>query len=210
MDTFKYNKDQKYHAKWFDGVIPLWEQLFTQAIAPIGIKNVLEIGCYEGRATSFICERFLQKGTNYDVVDTFGGSLEESGMVETSEKLKKNNDFVYNNFKHNISFYPDINFNINKGFSQYLLPELEKNKNKYDFIYVDASHRADDTFVDAYYAHKMLNPKGLIIFDDYGWKDPNQTHKLHSPQLGIDAFFTMYEGLYDVVSKGYQIAAIKK
>ena len=207
---FEYNKKQKYTEKWFDGMIPLWEQIFTQAIAPIGIKNVLEIGCYEGRATSFVCEKYLQSGTNYDVIDTFKGTLEESGMKSTMGNLKENQNFIYDNFMHNISFYPNINFNINTGYSQYQLPELEKKGNKYDFIYIDASHRADDTFMDAYYAHKMLNSKGLLIFDDYGWKDPNQPHKVNSPQLGVDVFVTMYEGLYDVVSKGYQIALIKK
>jgi hypothetical protein len=206
---FEYNKDQKFTEKWFDGMIPIWEQIFTQHIAPIGIKNVLEIGCYEGRATSFVCENFLQKGTNYDVVDTFGGSLEESGMVGTSERLEKE-DFIYNNFKHNVSFYPDINFNINRGYSQHFLPELEKKGNKYDFIYIDASHRADDTFMDAYYSHKMLNSRGLLIFDDFAWKDPKQPHPVNSPQLGIEAFFAMYNNLYDVIFKGYQIAAIKK
>ena len=207
---FEYNKKQKYTEKWFDGMIPLWEQIFTQAIAPIGIKNVLEIGCYEGRATSFVCEKYLQSGTNYDVIDTFKGTLEESGMENTMGKFKENQNFIYDNFMHNISFYPNINFNINIGYSQHQLPELEKKGNKYDFIYIDASHRADDTFMDAYYAHKMLNSKGLLIFDDYGWKDPNQPHKVNSPQLGVDVFVTMYEGLYDVVSKGYQIALIKK
>jgi hypothetical protein len=206
---FEYNKKQKFTEKWFDGMIPVWEQIFTQAIAPIGIKDVLEIGCYEGRATSFVCENYLSKGTNYSVVDTFGGTLEESGMVGTAERLKENN-FIYNNFKHNIEFYPDINFEIYKGYSQYILPKLEKEKNKYNFIYIDASHRADDTFMDAYYAHKMLNSKGLLIFDDFAWKDPKQPHIVSSPSFGIQCFFTMYDNLYDIVHQGYQIAAIKK
>ncbi len=207
---FKYEKKQKFKEKWFDGMIPMWEQIFTQHVAPIGIKNVLEIGCYEGRATSFVCENYLYEDTNYDVVDTFEGSLNETGMVGAVEEFKTNQNFILNNFKHNISFYPNINFNINKGYSQYLLPELEKKGKKYDFIYIDASHRADDTFMDAYYAHKMLNSKGLLIFDDFGWKDPNQPHIVNSPQLGIEVFFTMYGDLYNVVIKGYQVAAIKK
>jgi len=206
---FEYNKDQKYTEKWFDRMIPIWEKLFTQYISPIGIKNVLEIGCYEGRATSFVCEKFLQKGTNYDVVDTFGGTLEESGMSGTADRLEKD-DFIYNNFKHNVSFYPDINFNIYREYSQYALPKLEKKGNKYDFIYIDASHRADDTFIDAYYAHKMLNSKGLLIFDDFGWKDPKQPHPVNSPELGIRLFLTMYENLYDIAYQGYQIGIIKK
>lgn len=206
---FEYNKKQKYTEKWFDGMIPIWETIFISHVAPIGVRKVLEIGCYEGRATSFVCEKYLQKGTDYDVVDTFGGSLEESGMGGTAKRLLED-DFIYDNFKHNISFYPDINFNIHRGYSQYILPELEKEKNKYDFIYIDASHRADDTFIDAYYSHKMLNPKGLLIFDDFGWKDPKQPHPVNSPELGIQSFFSMYGDLYDVIHQGYQIAAIKK
>jgi hypothetical protein len=131
-------------------------------------------------------------------------------MTFASERFKNNKNYIEDNFKHNISFYPNINFNINKGFSQYLLPELEKQGNKYDFIYIDASHQADDTFVDAYYTHKMLNSKGLLIFDDFKWKDPNKPHILDSPQFGIEVFFALYKDLYDIIHTGYQVAAIKK
>ncbi len=203
---FIYNKKQKFTEEWFDAMIPSWDKLFTEA--NFNIKNVLEIGCYEGRATSFVCENFLEDGVNYEIVDTFGGTLDESGMSGTAERLKED-DFIFNNFKHNISFYPNINFKINRGYSQYILPKLEKEGNKYDFIYVDASHRADDTFIDAYYANKMLNKNGLIIFDDFGWKDPKETHVVSSPELGVRQFFTMYNNLYKVVINGYQIGAIK-
>jgi len=203
---FTYNKKQKFTEEWFDMMIPSWGKLFTEA--NFNIKNVLEVGCYEGRATSFVCEKFLEDGVNYEVVDTFGGTLEESGMTGTAERLKED-DFIFNNFKHNISFYPNINFKINRGYSQYILPKLEKEGNKYDFIYIDASHRADDTFIDAYYANKMLNKNGLIIFDDFRWKDPNEPHPVSSPELGVRQFFTMYDDLYKVVIKGYQIGAIK-
>ena len=204
---FIYSEKYKFTEEWFDPMIPTWEQVFEQ-YGKEKIKNVLEIGCYEGRATIFLCEKVLQEGVNYDIIDTFGGTLEESGMGGTAERLK-DEDFIYNNFTHNISFHSHINFNINKGYSQHILPTLVEQDKQYDFIYVDASHRADDTFVDAYYAHKILKPGGLIIFDDFGWKDPNAPHPVSSPELGIRMFFSMYDNLYTLITQGYQIGAIK-
>tara|TARA_R110002153_G_scaffold144818_2_gene296032 strand:- start:2835 stop:3467 length:633 start_codon:yes stop_codon:yes gene_type:complete len=206
---YKFNPEQKFTEQWFDAIIPMWDKAFKiDSINFTKIKNVLEIGCYEGRATSYLCSEHLLDGTNYDVVDTFGGSLEEDGMSGTAERLKES-DFIFNNFNHNISFYPKVNFEIYRGYSHNLLPKLNKDNKKYDFIYIDASHRADDTFVDAYYAHKMLNKDGILIFDDFAWKDPTDSHPVVSPELGIRQFFTMYKESYNVVFTGYQVAAQK-
>jgi len=203
----EYSEKYKFTEKWFDGMIPLWEQVFKNFSK---IENILEIGCYEGRATIWLCENILNdnsKKYNYDVIDTFGGSLNESGMKGTKNRLKKNN-FIENNFNHNISFFPHINFNIHKGYSQEILPTF-KVEEKYDFIYIDASHMADDTFVDAYFAHKLLKKKGLLIFDDYGWKDPHNLHPSNSPQLGIDIFNTIYDEQFKPIFNGYQVGFIK-
>jgi hypothetical protein len=203
----EYSEKYKFTEKWFDGMIPLWEQVFKDFSK---IENVLEIGCYEGRATIWLCENILNdssKNYNYDIIDTFGGSLSESGMEGTKNRLEENN-FIENNFNHNISFFPHINFDIHKGYSQEILPTF-KVEEKYDFIYIDASHRADDTFVDAYFAHKLLKKGGLLIFDDYGWKDPNNLHPSNSPQLGIDVFNTIYDEQFKPVFNGYQVGFIK-
>ena len=103
----------------------------------------------------------------------------------------------------------EVEDGLNRGFSQNILPVLADKKNEYDFIYIDASHEADDTFVDAYYAHKMLKEGGLLIFDDFGWKDPARPHPLHSPELGVRMFFTMYEQQYKLLAQHYQVYAEK-
>lgn len=203
----EYSEKYKFTEKWFDGMIPLWEQVFKDFSK---IENVLEIGCYEGRATIWLCENILNdssKKYNYDIIDTFGGSLNESGMEGTKKRLKEDN-FIENNFNHNTSFFPHINFNIHKGYSQEILPTF-KVEEKYDFIYIDASHRADDTFVDAYFAHKLLKKGGLLIFDDYGWKDPHNLHPSNSPQLGVDVFNTIYDEQFKPLFNGYQVGFIK-
>lgn len=194
----------KFTEKWFDIAIPIWTELFKQCPSP---TSILEIGCYEGRATTWLCDNVIKGNRiDYDVIDTFEGSLEEYGMEQTKELLEKSN-FIEDNFRHNISFHPNVNFTIHKGYSQLILPTL-KNK-EFDFIYIDASHRADDTFVDAYFALKMLKKGGIIIFDDYGWKDPNNLHPVNSPQLGIEIFNTMYDKEVRIIFNGYQVGFIK-
>ena len=81
-----------FSKEWFDKFIPLWDQVFTQYSGEI--NDVLEIGCYEGRATIYLCENFLNKGTNYTVVDTFEGSEKEEGMAKTMERLKVNKNII--------------------------------------------------------------------------------------------------------------------
>ena len=205
---FTYPKQYKFTQTWFDPMIPNWNELFKYYLKENSIKSVLEIGCFEGRATVYLLLNHLDKDVTYEVVDTFEGTPEESGMIETVSRLAESN-FIYENFMHNMSQHTGIDLKIRKGYSQLKLPQLYQEGNKYDFIYIDASHRADDTFVDAYYAHKMLNPGGLLIFDDFGWKDPARQHPVDSPELGVRSFFTMYSEEYTVVMSGYQVGAIK-
>lgn len=206
-----YHFDKKYifNEKWFDVNIPLWNELFSKYDKE-NIESILEIGCYEGRSTVWLCENVLNVATNkykYHIIDTFGGSITESGMKSSLERLQKDEDIIEKNFIHNTSFFSNIEFNIHKGISSSVLPNLE---NKFDLIYIDGSHKSDDTFVDAYYSSKLLNTNGLLIFDDFGWKDTNNSHINHSPESGINLFIQLNSDKYHIVYVGYQVILMKK
>ena len=56
--------------------------------------------------------------------------------------------------------------NICERHSYIILPSLIDNHEKFDLIYIDGSHLFEDIFIDFYYSSKLLNPSGLIAFDD--------------------------------------------
>jgi len=231
-----FDKRYKFTQTWFDMAINGWVEILQNklpnsnvATNPSKYKNVLEIGSYEGRASIWLAENILQDGCNYHIIDTFGGTLKESGMEATKNKLETNSNFIEENLRHNISFFPNINWNITKGYSQTILPELVNNNSEpvFDLVYVDGSHQADDTFVDGYYVNKLLRPGGLIIFDDYNWIDSTPEKQLFKrklvrqvmnvpniindqPEIGIDTFFDIYKDLYKVIHASHQVFAIKK
>jgi predicted O-methyltransferase YrrM len=145
------------------------------------------------------------KDCKIHVVDTFGGSLEEVGM-----KWDVNYDFskLYDTFVNNIGENID-KVVIHRGQSGKIL-KTDFQENSFDFIYIDGSHTAPDVLQDAVLCHPLLKVGGILIFDDYGWKDPNVEDPTNSPAMAIDFFYGVHKNSYDVVINGYQIGLLKK
>jgi predicted O-methyltransferase YrrM len=47
-----------------------------------------------------------------------------------------------------------------------VLPRLIGEGRSFDFIFIDGDHRFDGVFTDFFFAHQLLRPGGLIVFDD--------------------------------------------
>jgi hypothetical protein len=50
--------------------------------------------------------------------------------------------------------------------SHLALPRLLAQGRRFDLCFVDGSHLFGDIFIDAYFAHKLLDPGGLLVLDD--------------------------------------------
>lgn len=181
---------------WFSGNIPVWQQhLACFRDKPI---CALEIGCFEGRATTWLLENILtHPESRIAVVDTFEGSREhKEAAIDFSD--------TFSRFTHNIEPWK-TRVDCFKGESAHWLRLFSRK----ELIYVDGDHMASSVLTDAVLAWHLLLPGGIMIFDDYLWGEPQ--HPFHwKPRLAIDAFLQCFEGQYEVLRKEYQVFISRK
>ena len=158
--------------------------------------HALEIGCYEGCATTWMFQNiFTHPESRVTVVDTFAGSEEHRGWDFTCVRA---------HFDENVEPWKD-RLTVCVGYSEKVLRTLS---GPFDFVYIDGSHQAADVLTDVCLAWPLLKDGGVLIFDDYDWHifpDP-----AHTPQPGVDAFLAAFTGRYDLVAKEYQVVVTKK
>jgi len=162
--------------------------------------SILEIGCFEGRATCWMLEHMLSPNGQIIVVDTFKGSEEHTNIVldHMYERWQTNVDEIKLPGQHVIPY---------KGQSYEMLAHLIAEGSKFDFIYIDGSHTAPDVMTDACMAWGMLRKGGIMLFDDYLWAD--MPGLLHRPKLGIDYFTTLFSEQNRLALMGYQLGLYK-
>jgi hypothetical protein len=105
----------------------------------------------------------------------------------------------YSKIKHNLALVGGHAI-IKDKFSvpalmEVLIEEMLAAKPGFDWIYVDGSHEADDTFLDGELAWHLARKGAVVIFDDYGWETQPKDNR-HHPKQGIDAFLILHEGKY--------------
>lgn len=171
-----------YTTDWVTSNIPTWNKLFgTYKEKP---TSMLEIGSFEGRSTVWFCENILShQKSRLTCIDPFW-----------------DHDY-YHRFLINTD-HVSHKFDIYKGHSSTILPQLISLKRQFDIIYIDGSHRPLDIMLDAILSKSLLVPNGIILFDDYDWQNgPSLEVK---PKPVIDAFVSFIKA--EVLHKGYQLA----
>lgn len=187
-----------------------WNTEFIKNVKLFNISNLdlcLEIGCFEGLTSNYICDNMLSNTGKLYCIDP----LLDSYIVENPSQddlLDNENHFTY--FKGQFErFIENTNTNRNKII---LLRDTSSNAFKnlndilFDFIYIDGDHRPDYVYNDAINSFKHCKTNGIILFDDYIWLE----HKgEESTKFGIDKFLNEYNGKYELLLCEYQVM-IKK
>ncbi len=164
---------------WFCGN----EKHFTKYLAHLEETpcRILEIGCYEGRATVWLLEYIA---THPDATVHCIDVLEQAS------------------FRQNIlAARSPEKVRLEIGLSRNLLRSLPTNT--FDFVYVDGSHEIIDVLEDAVFSFRLLKRGGIMGFDDYKWKDRAFPGAI--PKPAIKAFLSIYRRKITVLWKGYQV-----
>ena len=140
---------------WFTSKTPVLIDKFENNDEKNKIINILEIGSFEGRSTIFFLNYF--SNCNITCVDTWSGSHEQGDIK--FEKIEKN-------FDKNIDKYSKRVKKIKKNSDTF----FKQNSDKYDFIFIDGYHHANQVLRDGTNSLNCIKPGGYILFDDYTYR----------------------------------------
>ena len=179
------------YPNWFESQRYNFENYLQEFKGKPDLK-FLQLGVYTGDASEWLLTNILTDSSSSLLdVDTWEGSDEVEHKSISFSKM-------YEFYKKRMEPYPNIRSvrNNTKNF-------LRSNKTIYDFIYIDASHTADDVASDAEYSWELLKRGGILAFDDYMWGQDMKPEL--TPRPAIDNFLEFHKGEYDILTKDYQV-----
>lgn len=182
-----------FRTDMFTRHIAAWEPIMSKLSS--GEPRILEIGSFEGMSACYFLWRLPR--ARVTCIDSFVGS---SGIGAVDEDLSQL-EFI---FDRNVALVDGNRVRKLVGDSGRVLFDLVSEEEKFDLVYVDGSHLALDVLVDGALSWHLLEPGGIMIFDDYNWEFLGPGRLVRTAP-GVDAFLEVVEDDSDVLSKNDQV-----
>ena len=181
----------RFSTDWFSVKIPFWIHAFGALDGRAKTLDVLEIGSWEGMSICFILKSL--PNARLTCVNTWGGSDEHAGMKALNQ--------IEANFDFNTADYGDRLTKRKQPSAAFFdsCPE----QLQFDFIHIDGSHHARDVMVDVTKGFAHLRVGGLMILDDYLWRDYDTLND--NPAVAINAFLKTNARKAALVLVNYQV-----
>lgn len=181
---------------WQSNNFPIWDKILMPH--KDRIKDILEIGCFEGMASVWLLEHFPK--AHLHAIDTFEG---DSDLKDNKVDFSK----VRERWFENVHFAEKRSHLWSKR-SDFVLPYLiHIDQTKYDLILVDGDHSAPAVLFDLVLSWMLLRKDGIMIIDDYEWGGRRPEHE--TPKPAVDAFICCYVEQYRILHEGYQVIVQK-
>jgi predicted O-methyltransferase YrrM len=189
---------KEYAFDWTSVHFPHWKAtLHPLRSRPI---RILEIGSYEGLSAIFFLNFF--PGSEIVCIDAWDPRTVEPAIAALVPDDAAEFPNAEGRFDRNLAPFSD-RVTKTKAMSAEALPEMAIRGERFDLIYVDASHRRVAAYRDCMLSWPTLVPGGFMVMDDYEFGLPLPDEL--KPKQGIDAFLDAIAGQHDEIYRGYQI-----
>lgn len=178
-----YSKKYNFSTNWFTWNIPLWKTVLKDLRGKPNL-HYLEIGVFEGRSAIWMMENILtHPSSEMTCIDIFPGDLKERFLanVKIAGALEKTI--------------------VIQSASQIALRTLPVHS--FDIVYIDGSHIARDVLTDAILSWELLKTGGILIFDDYDWKESLPIAS--KPRVAVDTFAIFFGEDAELIHRRYQV-----
>lgn len=146
--------------------------------------SYLEIGSWEGNSALYILKNFTtKKVVCVDIWDLYDDKYKE-------EHLKRFENFNYNlkEFEKKFTFFKNTSDKF-----------FEINKERFDLIYIDGSHDAQQVYKDICNSWAYLNHNGIIVCDDYFYGNISSDKNENVPALSINRFLRENKDMIQII-----------
>lgn len=214
--------ERMFSTDWFDHNIPHWQRWLAPLRGTPGLR-ALEIGCFEGRSTLWLCENILTgEGSCIDCVDLF---RPDPLHGDYRQRFRANTAACRGRIREHAGASFDV---------------LRRVEGPYDIVYIDGWHSAFGALADGVMAWPLLKVGGVMIFDDYLWVPPGlgspprpgrlarhwarwrgrdwrrealerqiASVAVDTPKLGIDGLLATLAGCHELIGITNQLAVRK-
>lgn len=180
------------------GYTQIWNQEFINNTKGLKFDFVLEIGCFEGLTTNYICDNLLNEGGRIICIDPLADYYltEKISQSEEVENYESHKIFAgqYERFVKNTMGKP-VQLIRKRSADAY----VEIIDYRFGFVYIDGDHRFQQVLTDAKMAFNVCADNGLMLFDDYGGYHGEVKRALDKFMMGENS------GRIEVVFSNYQL-----
>jgi predicted O-methyltransferase YrrM/tetratricopeptide (TPR) repeat protein len=186
--------------------------------------KVLEVGTYAGTSLIEIIKQIPNsQGTAIDLWESYD-EIDENNLVNkdmlnninfreslnTLKSIKENNieELFYSNIR---SVGLQDRISAIKGKSSNVLMNMIKQKELFDFIYVDGSHKCLDVAIDLCLSWQLLRNGGIMAIDDYLYSCENNLgiNVLDYPYHAVNHFLESHKNEFTILEKGYRVFILR-
>jgi predicted O-methyltransferase YrrM len=185
IDRYRYRAwfdGKDFTTDWTSGNFTAWRRILSRWRDEE--LRLLEIGSWEGRSALFFLN-FFPRAT-LTCIDAFADFPPAEAR-----------------FDRNLAPFAGRLEKI-KSRSVPALEQLTADRRRFDLAYIDGDHGHDATAADSRGVWEMIEPGGVVIWDDYRWGKKWLPPDKRS-DVAIDTFLNAHAGQYRLLAKSYQL-----